>query len=459
MNRFLILMMIFSLACYSSIGQGTNHAYERNLLIEHIHLLPMDSPEVLRDMQVWLREGKIFKIGKKLDYPLSGKKIDGKGQYLMPGLTEMHAHIPLPQGADDGKAEEAFFLWMANGITTIRGMLGHPRHLTYRERAAQEAGYAPRIFTSGPSINGNSAPSAAIATRMVREQKEAGYDFLKLHPGLKRAVFDSLVRVANQVEIPFAGHVSVDVGVRHAIESGYASIDHIDGYVEGLVPAEKGLIPGSGGFFGFNFTDEVDEHKLDALVSLTKAHRVAVVPTHSLMVSLAHPSWADSLHAMREMDFVSRPTLQQWKQTVYGFQASRSYEAERGLRYLALRDEILRKLKTAKVPILLGSDAPQIYNVPGFSIHHEMQAMLKAGFSPYEILYAGTVAPARFLGQAGKFGQIVEGGAADLIWLETNPLEDLTTLKNPVRVCVRGAWLEREEIFAGLEKIRTKYRK
>src|SRR5690606_30253489 len=94
----------------------------------------------------------------------------------------------------------------------------------------------PRLYTSGPSLNDQSVSSPDDARRIVREQGSAGYDFVKLHPGLTREEFDAAVDAAGEVGIDLAGHVSADVGVARALEAGQATIDHLDGYVQYLVP-------------------------------------------------------------------------------------------------------------------------------------------------------------------------------------------------------------------------------
>ncbi len=156
-----------------------------------------------------------------------------KGKYLIPGLAEMHAHVPPIDDMEPMK--DVLFLFAANGITTIRGMLGHPKHLELRSKIQSGEVLGPRLFTTGPSINGMSVTSPESGAAMVRKQKEAGYDFLKLHPGLTRDKFDAIASTANEVQIPFVGHVSFGVGVWRAIDAGYSSIDHLDGFIEGLV--------------------------------------------------------------------------------------------------------------------------------------------------------------------------------------------------------------------------------
>ncbi|NJN41861.1 MAG: amidohydrolase, partial [Flammeovirgaceae bacterium] len=194
----------------------------------------MDTERVIESQTVVIKGGKITEMGTKVKYSKDALVIDGKGKFLMPGLAEMHAHVP--PISDIEPMKEVLSLFAASGITTIRGMLGHPRHLELREMINKNEIIGPRFYTTGPSFNGISVKNSETGIRMVREQKEAGYDFLKLHPGLTKETFGAISTTANEVGIPFVGHVSFGVGVWRAIESGYSSIDHIDGFVEALVP-------------------------------------------------------------------------------------------------------------------------------------------------------------------------------------------------------------------------------
>src|SRR2546426_11114573 len=122
----------------------------------------------------------------------------------------MHAHVPVPQAEQQlgaGYAERVVFLFLANGVTTIRGMRGHPAHLVLRERLRRHELLGPRLYTAGPGFSGTSAPDPATARRMVLEQKAAGYDFLKIFPGLSRDTFDVAVRTSHRVWCGFAGHL------------------------------------------------------------------------------------------------------------------------------------------------------------------------------------------------------------------------------------------------------------
>lgn len=431
---------------------------EADFAFTHVNVITMENETVLKDQTVLIKDGKIAKIGAAADIDIKGgaTAIDGRGKYLIPGISEMHAHIPGNQNGTE-IVEETLFLYLSNGITLIRGMLGQPYHLTLREQVAKGEVLGPRIYTSGPSINGNTVRSVEEARAKVTAQKEAGYDFLKLHPGLTRENFDAVVATANKVGIPYAGHVSTGVGVRRAIEAKYASIDHVDGYVEGLVPSSIRVNPNTNGFFGVNFTDIADENLIPELVNATKEAGVWIVPTQAMMERWIGPTPAAEIGADPEMQYMNPRTLNNWIRTKDNILSNSTYDANQANKFNALRRKVIGDMHKAGVGILLGSDAPQVFNVPGFSIQREMDAMLRSGMSPYEILKSGTVNPAIYFGDEDLYGKVKEGLSADLILLDANPLNNIANMKNPAGVMVRGKWLSEEFIARRLKVIAERY--
>lgn len=396
---------------------------------------------------------RILETDSPLD-PGEATVIDGTGRYLIPGLAEMHAHVPsLPW--NDPKMEETLFLYLSNGVTTIRGMLGHPHHLELREKIKSQEALGPRLYTSSPSISGSTIPDTATAREKVRQYKAEGYDFLKIHPGLKLEVFDELVKTANEVGIDFAGHVSTMVGIRHALESKYATIDHVDAYLEGLVPEEENVDPNANGFFGFYFTDLADVSLIPELVRMSKDNEVWVVPTQSLFDRWLSPTDPERIAQEEEMQYMSPETIKNWVQSKKNFLADPQYSPEKFERFNNIRYQLIKALHEEGQGLLLGSDAPQVFNVPGFSIHHELQGMLDAGLSPLEAIQTGTINPGIF--HQEKFGEIKEGYDADLILLENNPLDNIDNLRNPLGVMARGQWLDREMIADRLKEIANAY--
>lgn len=439
-------IVVSALCTAAASGQGL-------LVVENVNVVPMDSERVLEGQSVVVRDGRIERIAVtgEVTTPDGAEVIDGSGLYLMPGLAEMHAHVP----DDPAAVEEVLFLYVANGVTTARGMLGVPDHLELRQRLERHEVLGPRLYTSGPSLSGNSVDGPASARRLVMQQAQAGYDFVKLHPGLSRPAFDAAVETADDAGIDLAGHVSADVGLMGALDAGQATIDHLDGYVEYLA----GAAAGESGFFGLGVAARTDLARIPEAVQATVEAGVYNVPTQTLLLHWAAPSpTVDELLAREEMAYVSEATRRQWAQSKRQLTGGADYDAAAAAALIEMRRTLVKALHDAGAGLLLGSDAPQVFNVPGFSIHHELTEIVAAGLTPYEALRTGTVAPAEFLAAEAQFGRIVPGLEADFILVEGNPLERVEVLRRPAGVMVRGRWLDRAALDAGLDRIAGRYR-
>jgi len=419
----------------------------------NVAVVPMDSERVIPDQTVIVHDGRIAEIGPAatLQPPAGARIVDGSGRYLMPGLSEMHAHIPSPQQGED-VIERTLFLYVSNGVTTVRGMLGHPRHLELRDQAARNEILSPRIYTSGPSLNGNSAPTPDVAVRMVEEQHAAGYDLLKLHPGLSRPVFDAIAEAANRVGIPFAGHVSAGVGLDAALAARQASIDHLDGYLEALAGFGGGFDAQESGFFGLGLVDQLDLDRIPELAAATRDAGVWNVPTQSLMEHLLSPEDPAEMARRPELRYMPRATVDQWVDRKRTMMENPALTPEYAERYIDARRRLILALHQAGASLALGSDAPQMWNVPGFSIHHELGMMVASGLTPYEALATGSREAARYFG-TDEWGVIAPGRSADLILVDGNPLEDIGNVARRSGVMVRGRWLPESEIQTRLEAI------
>lgn len=435
-----------TLGIFISCTQSQEKISPTAILISNVNSIDVRNGTVLENRQIVIDSGKIKRITSEIQNPEEYPAIiNGKGKYLIPGLAEMHAHIPPPTTHSD-RVEEVLFLYVANGITTIRGMLGHPGHLILREVAKEGKIISPRIFTSSPSLNGNSVKTKEEAIEKVTAYQKEGYDFLKIHPGIQREVFDQVVTTANEVGIRFAGHVPVDVGIRHALKSKYASIDHVDGFLEGLVPQSANVKPTANGFFGYAFTPFANTSKIDELVSLAKENKVWIVPTQSLFERWFAPITSEELLQQPEMKYMPKTTLENWKTRKEESINAPGFNTAQWTKFDSIRKLLISGLNENGHGMLLGSDAPQLFNVPGFSIHHETQGMLGAGMTPEEIIASGTINPAKYFGMEDTFGEIKEGLDADLVLLDSNPFENISALKEISGVMLQGRWISKEEI-------------
>ncbi|MGI8704648.1 MAG: amidohydrolase family protein [Sphingomicrobium sp.] len=421
----------------------------------NVTLVPMDSERLVPGQTVVVRDGRITAIGQTaaMTLPADLPQIDGNGRFLVPGLAEMHAHVP-PNPKDDQWTKDVLFLYVANGIIYARSMLGAPHHLKLRAKAERGEIISPRLLLSGPSFNGNSVASPEAGRKMVAEQKAAGYDFLKIHPGLDRPRYDAVAAAARAAPIPFGGHVPDAVGIERALEAGQRTIDHLDGIMSLLVPA--GVDTGDPGFFGYGFAPHADGRRIDHAAERIREAGVWLVATESLIHHFMLPDPHQPLAAREELRFVPKKMRESWAKSRSDLHSSPQYKLEQARRFVEIRGRLIKALNDGGAGLLLGSDSPQVFNVPGFAIHRELAVLVDAGLSPFEALSTGTRNVGRFLDDE-HHGIIAKGARADLILLEANPLEDVTNVQRRAGVMLGGRWIPEREIQAGLAQIAQRY--
>ena len=453
MLKLVIFFAFAFLLSVASAQQGPAYA------IRDANVINLDAEEALPGQTVLVADGRIAAIGPEgtVALPAGAVAIDASGRYLMPGLTEMHGHVP---SSDDRQyLEDVLFLYLANGVTTVRGMQGREGHLELRGQIDRREVLGPRFITSGPALNGNVVDGPDEARQFVLDQADAGYDFIKLLRGLSRAEFDAAVQAAAEAGTHVAGHVSEDVGVARALAARQATIDHLDGFPQYLLPPDVDRSAIDPGFYGVNILDRIDEDRIAQLAREARDAGVWIVPTNTMIanVALTSPS-AEELGARPQMAYLPPALVQGWVESKQRRVGPINQRPGDGERLVDLRNRIVKALHDEGVGLLLGSDAPQTFNVPGFSLQRELSAMVDAGLSPYEALRMGTVAPAEFFEAADEFGRIAVGLAADLVLLAENPLEDVGAAAYPLGVMVRGSWLDRERLDEGLAAIAARHR-
>lgn len=431
MRSLLLATLSFALAISCSA---------ETIIFRDANVISMTKADVQKATVV-VRDGKIVEVRRGDGaIPKGATVVDARGKFLIPGLAEMHGHVP-PTNAPNGAAEDALFLYVANGITTVRGMLGHEGQLELRERQKKGELIAPNLYLAGPSFNGNSVTSPEQAAEKVRAQKKEGWDLLKVHPGLTREEYDAMARTAREAGIRFGGHVPEAVGLLHAIEMGQETFDHIDGYGEYLEADKPSL----------------DAKKLSDVVRRSKKAGVWIVPTSALWEVLMNVTPLEKLRAYPELKYVSANAVEQWSNAYRQREDPESLEARKNI--ARNRAHILRALHDGGVPILMGTDAPQQFSVPGFSLHRELLLMRESGLSPFAILHSGSVNVGRYFANEDDFGTIEPGKRADLVLLNANPLVDIGNVSKIEGVMVRGRWLDREALDAGLAKIEAKHKR
>jgi hypothetical protein len=288
-------------------------------------------------------------------------------------------------------------------------------------------------------------------------------------------VFDAIVRTGREVGLTFAGHVSADVGIERALAGRQSTIDHLDGYVEGMA-ADSVQARVRAGQIGLadratpqqltigELVRAADARRLARLVGETKRQGVWNVPTVYLWENFFNATPPESLAVLAEMRFVSPVQVSGWvtqkrNRTAQDRQNGVTPEDARG--YLALRRRVLKSLSDSGARLLMGTDSPQMFNVPGFALHREVALMVDAGVPTYKVLESGTRNVAEYartdLKLPGDFGTVAVGNRADLVLLDANPLAGVGNLTRRAGVMVRGRWVPADEIERGLAALAAKH--
>ncbi len=413
---------------------------------------------VLERQVVMIENGEVSLIGAADEFSVAEDvtSVDAEDYFLIPGLTEMHGHLPDPRMSDQD-IRNLLFLYVANGVTTVRGMQGNPSQFALRNAIERGRLLGPKLYLASVSMNGNSVTTPEEASQLAREYKVDGYDLIKTHEGMSLDAFNALAETASEVDIPFGGHVSDYVGLRHALASGQMSIDHLDNYVEALAPSDDRADEDRGLRGVGALLESVDESRIPELVRATVESGTWVVPTMVLWETafFNERGSADVLSDRPEVRYMPPEVVDRWREAVDTRLASTDIETNR--RVATLRRNILAALHEGGANIALGTDSPQIFSVPGFAMYHEMALYAEVGMTPYEVLEIGTRRPAEYFDAADQFGTIAVGRRADLILLEANPADDIGSVRNRVGVMVNGRWIPADEIERRLREIALFY--
>jgi hypothetical protein len=200
----------------------------------------MDSNIVLSGQTVIIENDRIIRIGplSEIHYPASAQIIDGKGMFLLPGLTDTHVHLDEYVGARPKFGDAPIYL--SYGVTTVFNMRGDKEQLDWKKKIAADSLIAPNLYTCGEFVNEPRVSTVAEAEREVITQKNDGYDIIKFREvidfekgmiatttGMEKEAYLHLNRTARKQGIPLVGHAPYRVGLSGLIEAGQ-SLAHMN---------------------------------------------------------------------------------------------------------------------------------------------------------------------------------------------------------------------------------------
>jgi hypothetical protein len=387
--------------------------------------------------------------------------VDGSGKYLIPGLWDFHVHLTY----DERFTHSMPALFLSYGITSVRDTGGLMRKmLPVVEKMRAPDAVAPRVFFAGPLLDGNfvvydgdSRPEIGVrnatpddARKMIEGLKAQGVDFIKIYEMVSPAVFDAMVETAQELELPIDSHVPLSLRARTAGPS-VDSIEHLRNIemdcasnAPELHETRLELLKNPDGLSGGDLRSSLhslqrlpaiadyDETRCDqtieALLSTTQ------VPTLRLgALNLAPPylkdDWQEALAR------VPADVREEWQKTVLDIADS---PVEEFTRFGEWSLFLIDRMHARGVPIGAGTDTPIFISVPGYSLHSELELLVRAGLSPLEALRSATLRPAEFFSLQHEMGTVDVGKRADLVLLDANPLENIANTKRIAAVVSKG---------------------
>ena len=292
-----LLVLVLSVA--TLFGQTRhNEVYA----IKDVTLIPMDRERTLPGQTVIIENGIIKKIGdSNINLDNNVTIIDGKGKWLVPGFFDMHVHFFYEQGEHKNTCEAELKMMLANGLTTVRILAGHPAYLEARNNVKSGKWVGPELFVASPQLVGRwpwppdfknyeIVDTKEKAEAAVRNFKKEGYQEIKITFMVKPEVYDAIIETARQEGIKVAGHVGPLVKLPRALKTGQ-QIEHMDEFIDMLLPDTSynhGQSVSDMNIWrkeAWATVPFLDEKKIPALAKMVKDAGIYVSPTNYFFIS------------------------------------------------------------------------------------------------------------------------------------------------------------------------------
>ncbi|HQU91328.1 MAG TPA: amidohydrolase family protein [Pyrinomonadaceae bacterium] len=436
-----------------------------------VNVVPMDRERVLANQTVIVKNGVIAEVGdaRRVKVPKDAVRVDGTGKYLIPGLVDMHTHLLSDSDEyPDSIGPDELRVMVANGVTTVRFMIGTPELLSLRSRSAKGEIIAPTMWVASPHLTGREQGNDFVvktdeeARDAVRKSKAAGYDFIKFTTFVPGAIYEAAVDEAAKVGIRVVGHADTRfVGVERAWKAKQ-QIEHLDGYIEMLLKPDAPMKHAVSDILIYNpdnwkAFDYIDESKIAEVARRTVASNPYVDPTqHFMKNTFGRLRTEEEIRAQPDFRFYPPKVQQQWLDFYKKNRFLNTISLEQRARWIKLRDKLIVAINDAGGKLMTGSDTPEFLWLYGFALHHELKALRDAGIGNYAALAAGTRNPHEYLGSLAKSGTVEKGKAGDLVLLNKNPLDDITATYDRAGVMLKGKYYTQAELNRWLDEIAPK---
>ncbi len=456
------------LAAFLSAGAKPKTA-PATLIFTNVNVVNTRDGGIEQGVTVVITKDRITGLGKVGFVPeqRNVQVINANGKYLVAGLWDMHVHSAFVSPAWDEKL--IYPLYIANGVTGVRDMGGDPDALETRRRRIESGELlGPHLVLAGPFLAGGKGDQQTIAVNTPEDARRAvdaikgrGEDFVKILSNIPRDSYFAIADESTKQKLSFVGHVPYSVSAREAVAAGQRSIEHLTGILLACSSREEELR--SQEVAALTNHDYAAYQKIASQVAATYDQAKAqalfeqIARSHTWQVPTLVWTQAGSriddpdLESDPRLKYVPAPVREQWNPAT--LRKNTSSEELSELKAEAARTvELVKAMHDAGVQFMAGTDDPDPYVFPGFSLHDELEWLVKSGFTPLQALQSATFSPALFLAKLDKYGVAEIGRAADLVLLDANPLQDIRNTRKIFGVVLGGKYYSHEALSKMLEQ-------
>lgn len=407
MKYLFTLLALFSLP--HVFAQKTNN----RLLIRNVNVISMatTTEKIDKGMDVYIKDGKISNIAPSSNNnPKNTTIIDGTGKYLIPGMADMHVH--LPRSGNYFNTHDFLKMQLACGITTMRQMRGLPQDLVLRDSIRNGIVIGGDLYVSTPFFKNMEDFNAKAIADSLALYKKQGFDLVKYLYGMKEGQYDTFSTLAKQAGFIVAGHAAAG-NLAFAVKMG-EHVEHIDPFVNIYKKDSNQL------------WKTLDEMAAKKLFTCPDVHWYYTVGRHIRVSTKMKFTGMEYLH-----DTVKQQMEKEEKELLIKYYNAdpikfAGYILDDSTK-IAIYQYLLPKMYAKGVPLLI-SPGDGDYIIPGFSYVDELKIFVASGLTPYQTLRCATYNAADFFRETEKWGTVTTNSIANLILLNANPLEDINNV-------------------------------
>jgi len=380
--------------------------------------------------------------GPNTDLPDGARIVDCRGKYLIPGLIDAHVHLVHLANLSHVTGDQFLPMFLANGVTSVRDAGDEIVAESVIARSAElRPELCPRVFLASPLIDadpplhrdvGYALTDPAKVRPFVDDMVKWNVTSLKIYAGTPRAVGREVIKEGHRAGLKVMAHLGA-YSAQDAVLDGVDSLEHIWSVFNYIIPAEAANQP------DHRATLDLHNPQAQSLIAALAKRQVYVDPTLVVFRNMIYLNDLDEVHNHPDLNRVPRRMLDYWHSYRRSSNLSPATREARK-KEIGKYQELTGLLHRAGVPLLAGTDTPEPFVPPGFSLHQELEMLVSSGLSPAAALAAATINNAKALGQQDRLGTISPGKLADLVVLDADPTVDIRRTRQ-IHAVVRGGLL------------------